>query len=593
MQDQPFIVGQTSVEDISSWTSDQVSQFFDKYNIAYDKSSSDSLLDTVRQYKTAAESTAKLFGDKVDKLLDGIKINLKKNKNISEANADALINTLQHELRQLELHGALAGDQLQEHLDQIQAKVLKQKYLTAAEWQTVASEIKHGLTNTHPTWYQKFFGQPTKKAQETYWDDSFQHWLAGIYKRLESNQKLTKAQLESIGQAVKSALTTGEVTRIGDDRWWNSLQRSVEQQSKLSTDQAKAALDSIRSDVNAYKIFAVDYAGKGYDQSQEFINMASDKLKQSGYLTQSTVNGLFERLRQLVVGPPNQAALASAASASASKSASGAFASIKSVASSVSADWEASSRSAAASRTAAANYNSAASYAASATDAAGSYVQHATNAAGSLADEANRSIGSVVGAAGNAAHQATDAAGRAAYAASASAASAAGYATDAAGYAAYVAAESAASAANHATNAAESAANAASASAASAANYATDAAGRAVYDASASASSLHAQVTDTTEGWKQSFANYWHQKERNTWRKIGYTEAQLDWIQNTLTQSIRDRKSLARNHVADVLAAIRNYLHKAKVQSTSQIDQQMSKLERLFDVWSASTRDEL
>ncbi|KAI9016256.1 hypothetical protein CLU79DRAFT_721283 [Phycomyces nitens] len=559
-------VGQTTVEDVSSWTSDQVTQFLDKYNIAYDKSSSDSLLDTVRQYKDAAASTAKIFGDKVDKVIDGIKINLKKNKNISETNAEALINTLQHELRQLELHGELASDQLQKHLDQIQANVLKKKYVTAAEWQTVSNEIKHGLTDTHPTWYQKFFGQP--KKTESYWDDSFKHWLDGIYKRLESNQKLTKTQLESIGQAVKAALTTGEVTRIGDDNWWNTLQRNVEHQSKLSTEQAKAALDSIRSDVNAYKIFAVDYAGKGYDQSQEFINMASEKLKQSGHLTQSTVNSLFGRLRQLIVGTPDPAAVASAASASASKSASGAFASIRSVASSVSADWEASSRSAAASRTVAAGYDSAAEYASSATDAAGSYVAHATNAAGSIADDATRSIGSVMGAASNAAGNA------------------AGSATDAAANAAYAASHAAGSAANAATDAAGSAASAASASAASVAGAATDA-------AASSASSLHAQVTDTTEGWRQSFANYWHQKERNTWRKIGYTEAQLDWIQNTLTQSIRDRKSLARNHIADMLATIRNYLHKAKVQSTSQIDQQMSKLERLLESWSASTRDEL
>lgn len=114
--------------------------------------------------------------------------------------------------------------------------------------------------------------------------------------------------------------------------------------------------------------------------------------------------------------------------------------------------------------------------------------------------------------------------------------------------------------------------------------------------AHSSASSLRAQVTSTAESLKSSFGHYWHEKERQAWKRIGYTEAQLDWLQNYLEQTFKNQKSLAKHNIDEALHTIRRFLQDARVQSATQIEHQITRLQNLLEAWKRTLptqRDEL
>ncbi|KAG1053390.1 hypothetical protein G6F43_004529 [Rhizopus delemar] len=123
--------------------------------------------------------------------------------------------------------------------------------------------------------------------------------------------------------------------------------------------------------------------------------------------------------------------------------------------------------------------------------------------------------------------------------------------------------------------------------ASSAAASATDAAGE-------SASSLHAKATQGVHDAKGSLGNFWRQKELDTYRKIGYTEAHIEWIQGYLSKTFSDKKNLTKDAVYNAIRTIRQYLIQAKIQTASHIDAQLKSLEDLIESWRQYTvRDEL
>ncbi|KAI8388843.1 uncharacterized protein BYT42DRAFT_592548 [Radiomyces spectabilis] len=464
-------VARGAVEDITNWTKDQAAAYLDKYNIAYDKSSDDtSLLDTVKQYRDAAAYNAQIFGDKIDRLLDGLKIKLQKQYNLADNNLQGLMDALQHDLRQLELHNELTKERVKQSLDKLHHRVVKQKYVSEAQWKEIANDLESSFESQ--TWYQKFLGkQPTFSGQ----DDAYHTWLNSIANRLEKNKDLTKEQVQSVLDTVREGVTSiSDVSKVGNPAWWKQIQSKLEHKAKLTEEQAKSVATSIGPDINAYKIFAMEYAGYTYDQSQQMLAIFMDKLKESGQLTQQKMNeimkGVENSLRQLWPGgitDPTEH---------------GAFATIKSAASSITADWDASSSSAA--------YSS--------------------------------SIESVKSAASSDFASATDVAG-------------------------------------------------------------------------ASITSAMSHAAQATNDWKSSFAHSWRDKERQAYKKIGYTEAHIDWIFNYLHKSFNDKKSFAKHNVDRVLNGIRDYLHSAKVQSSTQIEHQINHIEKMLEAFKTHLpyRDEL
>lgn len=148
-------------------------------------------------------------------------------------------------------------------------------------------------------------------------------------------------------------------------------------------------------------------------------------------------------------------------------------------------------------------------------------------------------------------------------------------------------AESIVSAASSATDAAASSASSYVADATNAAASATDA-------AAASASVLRAQASQSVYDAKDSFGHFWRQKERETYKKIGYTEAHIDWMENYLSKTFNDKKNLAKETIHQAVRTIRQYLVQAKVQTTAHIDAQLKSLEGLVESWRrTAVRDEL
>ncbi|OBZ82609.1 hypothetical protein A0J61_09340 [Choanephora cucurbitarum] len=145
-----------------------------------------------------------------------------------------------------------------------------------------------------------------------------------------------------------------------------------------------------------------------------------------------------------------------------------------------------------------------------------------------------------------------------------------------------------------AQSAAHSATNAAGSSASSVVASMTDAAASATDAAASSASVLRSQATQSAYDAKDNFGRFWRQKEMETYRKIGYTEAHIDWIENYLSKTFHAKANFAKGTVQSAVNTIRQYLIQAKIQTAAHIDAQLKSLEGLIEHYRRTTvRDEL
>ncbi|KAL7319625.1 hypothetical protein PS15m_002745 [Mucor circinelloides] len=468
----------TQVEDVSNWTKDQVQAYLDKYQITYDKND-ESLLDTVKNYRDAAVANAGIFisdkADSVTRLVEGLKIKLEKQYKLSANNVNALSNDLSHELKQLELSGSLTQDKVKQALDQYQHKAIKQKYVTAAQWKDISNDIQGSFAS--PTWYQRIFGGGPSHSK-LFADDSFHTWLTtSVTQRLQQNKDLTKAEVDSVIDTLKNAISSTstsvqDLSKLGTAAWWKQFSKDLEKSAKLKQNQADAVVESLKDEVNAYKIFAIDYAGETAQQTQNYLLNAAQYLKNAGY-------DVYQKVVHPLQANPEKDAKVSGALYTAS------------------------------------------SAAASATNAAG-----------------------------------------------ASASSLRAAATDAAASAASSAADAAASA--------------------------TDAAASATDAAASSASVLRAQASESVYDAKDNFGRFWRQKELETYKKIGYTEAHINWVENYLSKTFHAKTDFAKDTVQQAIRTIRQYLINAKVQTAAHVDSQLKSIEGLIESWRRSVvRDEL
>ncbi|KAF1799193.1 hypothetical protein V8B55DRAFT_1448926 [Mucor lusitanicus] len=450
----------TQVEDVTNWTKDQVQAYLDKYQIAYDKND-ESLLDTVKNYRDAAVANAGIFisdkADSVTRLVEGLKIKLEKQYKLSANNVDALSNDLSHELKQLELSGSLTQDKVKQALDRYQHQAIKQKYVTAAQWKDISNDIQGSFAS--PTWYQRIFGGGPSHSK-LFAEDSFHTWLTtSVTQRLQQNKDLTKAEIDSVVDSLKNAISSTsssvqDLSKLGTAAWWKQFSKDLEKSAKLKQNQADAVVESLKDEVNAYKIFAIDYAGETAQQTQNYLLNAAQYLKDAGY-------DIYQKVVHPLQANPEKDAKVSGALYSAS-------------------------------------------------------------------------------------------------------------------------------------SAAASATNAAGASASSLRSAATDAAAAATDAAASSASVLRAQASESVYDAKDNFGRFWRQKELETYKKIGYTEAHIDWIENYLSKTFHAKTDFAKDTVQNAVRTIRQYLVNAKVQTAAHIDSQLKSIEGLIESWRRTVvRDEL
>ncbi|CAO3703141.1 unnamed protein product [Rhizopus stolonifer] len=97
------------------------------------------------------------------------------------------------------------------------------------------------------------------------------------------------------------------------------------------------------------------------------------------------------------------------------------------------------------------------------------------------------------------------------------------------------------------------------------------------------ASDAAAQATDSVKG---SFAHFWSQREYEIYRRLGYTEAHVDWIKNYLEQTFQNQKDSVKGKSDEAAIAIKRYLDSCKIQTPNQVDANVHRMKRYLDSWS-------
>jgi len=311
---------QGQVEDITQWTQDQVHDYLNKYQIAYDQNTNDqSLLETIKRYRDAAVATADIFvNDQAEafrRLYEGLRIKLEKSYRLGQNDVQAVIDNIQHNLKELELQGDLTRERVKESLDKLKHDAIAKKHLTDAQWKEIREDIESSFAS--PTWYQRVFGT-TRRFPE----GSFYAWLekSGIPQRLEKDRKLTKDQIDSITKILMSSVSSAtnsvsDLSKLGSTDWWTKVSKDIEKNTKLKQDQVQDIIDTMKDEIYAYKIYATDKMNVAAGTSQHVLTKASEYMKNTGY---NLYNALVHALDYRAQAKDNLRATASAASSYAS-----------------------------------------------------------------------------------------------------------------------------------------------------------------------------------------------------------------------------------------------------------------------------------
>ncbi|KAI8143255.1 hypothetical protein BJV82DRAFT_713474 [Fennellomyces sp. T-0311] len=452
------VSARATTEDLSTWTKEQYYDFLDTYGIPY-KESESSIAHTVKSYKDAAAANAEIFGTKINHVLSGLKIKLAQQKDISNNNMQMVLDTIQHQLRQLELQGQLSRDRVLQSLDRIQRDLTKKKIVTESQWREIYNDVSSSFEGNQ-AWYQKVFTQKVDDASA-----SMDKWLEGVQTRVKAAAGLTEVQAEHVmNQLRKSMRHNHNIRSLGDQHWRHHFKNKLKKQGELTHDQIQDVMNTLQRDVNAYKLFAMDYIGDVAQQSQQWAEDVTQKIKDSSYGTMDYMYSWWDTmcsktrnyLAPILGDPVDQHADNSA------------YATIRAAVASVTDDWKASSRAAQNSKS------------------------------------------------------------------------------------------SAEGAAARATNA-----------------------------ASSSFESFRSQATDAANSWRESFAHFWHDKENDAYRQMGYTESQINWIQTYLSKAFTDQEALSKSHYERTLDNIRHYLQEAEIQTQGQIQHSIDRINLLYETWKA------
>ncbi|KAI8379745.1 uncharacterized protein BYT42DRAFT_569895 [Radiomyces spectabilis] len=445
----------STVDDVSSWTKDKIDEYLDKYKIAYNNHVDQStLVKQIKAYKKAVAANVVLFGDKINHVMKDLKITLDKDRKLTKTDADLLMNEIQYHLRRLELQGELTQNRVKSTLGRVHKHVIKQKIMDEARWQEIHNQVLSSFENQG--WYQRVLSRyPT---DDTTSSASLNRWLHGVAERLDHVKDLSEDQITSVIDHLRHSITSvPDITRIGDPYWREKFAHRLETQTKLTGEQIQKVLDSIEHDVNAYKIFAMDYVGESMIDTKEWMHSvketirhgcsaAVDKFWDVFYMIDRKLRDTLA-LQHHVDQNPYQRATNS----------------IKSVVSSVSSDWHRSSQSAQYSRSVHSAVSAASEFAASATDKL-SHKGHG-------------------------------------------------------------------------------------------------------------------------DSWRSSFSHFWADQELEAYRRLGYTEAHIQWIQDYLKKTLTPHKKGSSNSVENMFNNIKHYLIDAKVQTEAQVQREVDRLKKEYEAW--------
>ncbi|CAO3588247.1 unnamed protein product [Absidia cylindrospora] len=91
----------------------------------------------------------------------------------------------------------------------------------------------------------------------------------------------------------------------------------------------------------------------------------------------------------------------------------------------------------------------------------------------------------------------------------------------------------------------------------------------------------------TEQDWKRNFDHYWQSKHLEAYRRLGYSEAQINHMKRAITSAFHDKQSLAQKNVDTTLDSMKQYMQQARVQTSAQIQTEIDKIKRQLDHWKA------
>ncbi|CAO3637226.1 unnamed protein product [Cunninghamella blakesleeana] len=294
-----------SIEDVSTWTKDQVNQFLQKYHLGpYNKNEGwDQVLKKVKYYQEAAQSDAHYFGVKIDHFLNGVRIQLQKNKQIKQHQLDGYIKDIQHQLRQLELQGSLNGEKVQQTLDKYYHHLLKQKIISQGTFNALKNDIQTNFETKYyqsKPWYQRLFSSQHQKqyqqqASEAMDDakSSINQWLDHVQAKLKELNILTNEQLKIIRDQIDELIVSKRLYKLATPHWYQRLYHRLEKHAQLSQEQLDAIKDTLENEINAYKIFTMNYLEETKDQTHQWVNGVYGHCQKLVHNTKTHVEDLY------------------------------------------------------------------------------------------------------------------------------------------------------------------------------------------------------------------------------------------------------------------------------------------------------------
>ncbi|KAI8334614.1 hypothetical protein BC941DRAFT_431683 [Chlamydoabsidia padenii] len=94
-------------------------------------------------------------------------------------------------------------------------------------------------------------------------------------------------------------------------------------------------------------------------------------------------------------------------------------------------------------------------------------------------------------------------------------------------------------------------------------------------------------VEQKEQDWKKHFDQYWQNKHLEAYRRLGYSEAQIDHMKNSFSSAFANKQSMAQKNVEDTLDAMKQYMQGARVQTSAQIQAEIDKIKQQLEEWKA------
>ncbi|CAO3590319.1 unnamed protein product [Absidia cylindrospora] len=225
-----------------------------RYSIPHDELDDAKLLETVKRYRDLAVLNTELFGDRVERLLEGLDKKLEHYYKVAEPHQrQRLLKDIERELRQLEVQGQMTRDHVHEQLTDVNNKVAvsSSHFLTPEQWRQVIRDVEE--TVTPPSTWSTWFGKSTNSIVRIGDKDPYQTWLDDTSTPFAS--WLTISEHRTLKTALDKAMKRQE---LGSKDWWRQL---IKELHGFSADRVERVMEELRIHVLGFKIFAHDYLG--------------------------------------------------------------------------------------------------------------------------------------------------------------------------------------------------------------------------------------------------------------------------------------------------------------------------------------------